>query len=86
LNALPPSHTEPCTRVAPNLRRPLRRMRALSQLATAAEESAKDAVSLASQLGGLLLAKMEEGMKTKELAKELFDKMDKNGDGSISKM
>ena len=54
----------------------------------AAEQSAisKKGASLPSQLGELLQQKMEDGMRTKELAKEFFAQMDKNGDGAISKM
>ena len=61
---------------------------AAEQEAKAAEQEAlaMSAGSLPSQLGALLQKKMEEGMKTKELAKEFFQKMDKNGDGSISRM
>lgn len=42
--------------------------------------------SLAVKLGEALLTKWDEGTKTKNAAKEFFRKMDKNGDGSISKM
>ena len=51
------------------------------KLAVEADAKAKNVVSLSSQLGDLLLQKMEAGMKTKELAKELFEKMDKKGSG-----
>ena len=58
---------------------------AAEQEATAAEQEAlaTSAGTLPSQLGALLQKKMEEGMKTKELAKEFFEKMDKNGDVSL---